>query len=190
MRDRVTNSSGPLRWRIVVARTGAPGSPRWSWTIPWGCRAGNFKDVPKTGAYHLTAKRGTAAEKQAQAVLLSFLVQHIPQMRATLRATQERYKRDHDKRLALRAEKVTASGCALLRDHAKKEGSGEKLTHVVCGPYRVVATDGRTVLLDVDGEHCLEKVAHVARASSAAPEGLAQHFALRVARSFHRRRSC
>ena len=36
---------------------------------------------------------------------------------ATLKATQGRYKRDHDKRLALRAEKLTVGGCAWLRDH-------------------------------------------------------------------------
>ena len=47
-------------------------------------------------------------------------------MRATLRATQGRYKRDHDKRLALRVEKFTVGGCAWLRDHAKDKGAGGK----------------------------------------------------------------
>jgi len=106
-------------------------------------------------------------------------------MRATLNATHRRYKRDHDKCLALRAEKLTVGGCAWLRDHAKEEGAGGKLTHVARGPYRVVSTDGPTVLLDVDREHRRENVAHVVRASGTAAESPAQHPALQAARSFH-----
>jgi len=106
-------------------------------------------------------------------------------MRATLKATQGRYKRHHDRRLALRADKLTVGGCAWLRDHAKEEGAGGKLTHVARGPYRVVSTNGPTVLLDVDGEHGQETVAHVFRASGAAVPGPARHPALRTARSFH-----
>jgi len=49
----------------------------------------------------------------------------------------------------------------------------------------VVSTDGPTVLLDVDGEHRRENVAHVVRASGTAAESPAQHPALRAARSFH-----
>jgi len=79
-----------------------------------------FKDVSRTGAYPLTAQRGTAAEKRAQADLLTRFVQLVPQMQATLKATQGRYKRDHDQRLALRAEKLTVGGGAWLRDHAKE----------------------------------------------------------------------
>jgi len=56
---------------------------------------------------------------------------------------------------------------------------------VARGPYRVVSTDGPTVLLDVDGEHRRENVADVVRASGAAVPGPAQHPALRTARSFH-----
>ena len=152
---------------------------------PMGVCSWAFKDIPKSGAYPITAQRGTAAEKKAQADLLTRLVQLIPQMRATLKATQGRYKRDHDKRLALRAEKLTVGGCAWLRDHAKEEGAGGKLTHVAHGPYRVVSTDGPTVLLDVDGEHRRENVAHVVRASGTAAASPAQHPALRAARSFH-----
>ena len=95
-----------------------------------------FKHIPKSGAYPITALRGTAAEKRAQASLLKRLVQLIPQMRATLKATQGRYKRNHDKRLALRAGKRTVGGCAWLRDNAKEEGAGGKLTHVARGPYQ------------------------------------------------------
>jgi len=91
---------------------------------PMGVSSWAFKDIPKSGAYPITAQRGTAAEKLAQATLLTRLVQLIPQMRATLKAPQGRYKRDHDKRLALRAEKLTAGGCAWLRDHANEEGAG------------------------------------------------------------------
>ena len=58
-------------------------------------------------------------------------------------------------------------------------------SHVARGPYRVVSTDGPTVLLDVDGEHRRENVAHVVRASGTAAESPAQHPALRAARSFH-----
>ena len=76
-------------------------------------------------------------------------------------------------------------GCAWLRDHTKEGGAGGKLTHVARGPYRVVSTDGPTVLLDVDGEHRRENVAHVVRASGTAAESPAQHPALRAARSFH-----
>jgi len=145
-----------------------------------------FKDVSRTGAYPLTAQRGTAAEKRAQAALLTRLLQLVPQMRATLKATQGRYKRDNDRRLALRPETLTVGGVAWLRDHAKEEGAGGKLTHVARGPYRVVSTDGPTVLLDVDGEHRRENVSHVVRASGAAVPGPAQHPAMRTARSFHR----
>jgi len=134
-----------------------------------------FKDIPKSGAYPITAQRGTAAEKRAKATLLTRLVQLILKMRATLKATQGRYKRDRDKCLALRAEKLTVGGCAWLRDHAKKEGAGGKLTHVARGPYRGVSTDGPTVLLDVDWEHRRENVAHVVRASGTAAESSAQH---------------
>ena len=144
-----------------------------------------FKDVSRTGASPLTAQRGTAAERRAQADLLTRLVQLVPQMRATLKATQGRYKRDHDRRLALRAEKLTVGGVAWLRDHAKEEGAGGKLTHVARGPYRVVSTDGPAVLLDVDGEHRRENVADVVRASGSAVPDPAQHPALRAARSFH-----
>jgi len=112
-------------------------------------------------------------------------VQLVPQMRATLKATQGRYKRDHDGRLALRAEKLTVGGCAWLRDHSKDEGAGGNLTHIARGPYRVVCTDGPTVLLDVDGEHRREIKAHVVRASGAAVPGSAQHPEMRTARSFH-----
>jgi len=152
---------------------------------PMGVSSWAFKDVSRTGAYQVTAQRGTAAEKRAEADLLTRLVQLVPQMRATLKATQGRYKRDHDRRLALRAEKLTVGGVAWLRDHAKEEGAGGKPTHVARGPYRVVSTDGQTVLLDVDGEHRRENVAHVVRASGAAASGPAQHPALRAARSFH-----
>jgi len=144
-----------------------------------------FKDFPKTGAYPLRAQRGTAAEKRAQAALLNRLVRLIPQMRETLKATQRRYKHDHDKRFAQRAKKLTVGSCAWLRDHAKEEGAGGKLKHVARGPYRMVSRDGLTVLLDVDGEHRRENVAHVVRAWGAAAEYLAQHPALREARSFH-----
>jgi len=152
---------------------------------PMGVSSRAFKDVSRTGAYPLTAQRGTAAEKRAQADLITLLVQLVPQMRATLKATQGRYKRDHDRRLALRAEKLTVGGVAWLRDHAKEEGAGGKLTHVARWRYRVVSTDGPTVFLDVDGEHRRENVAHVVRASGAAVPGPAQHPALRTARSFH-----
>jgi len=144
-----------------------------------------LKDMPKTGAYALTAPRGTAAKKWAQAALLTAFLQLVSKMRATLNAKQGRYERDQDKRLALRVEKLTVGGCAWLRDHAKEAGAGGKLTHVARGPYRVVATDGHTVLLDVDGEHRRENVARVVRVSGAAFEDFAQHPALRVARSFH-----
>jgi len=144
-----------------------------------------FKDVSRAGAYPLTAQRGTAAEKRAQAALWTRLVQLVPQMRATLKATQGRYRRDHDRRLALRAEKLTVGGCAWRRDHAQEEGAGRTLTHVARGPFRVVSTDGPTVILDVDGEHRRKNVAHVVRASDAAVPGPAQHPALRTARSFH-----
>ena len=170
---------------MIVAHTGAPGSPRWSWSTPWGCLPGKFKHVPKTEAYPLTAQRGTAAEKQAQAVIRTRLLQLILQTRAMLQATRRRYKRDHEKRLALRGETLNVGGCTWLRDHEKEEGAGGNLTLVARGPYRVVATDGLTVLLDVEGEHRRENVTQVVRASGVAAEGPAQHPALRVARSFH-----
>jgi len=94
---------------------------------PMGVSSWAIEDVSRAGAYPLTAQRGTAAEKQAQADLLTRLVQLVPQMRATFKATQGRYKRDHDRRLALRAEKLTVGGCAWLRDHAKEEGAGGTL---------------------------------------------------------------
>jgi len=152
---------------------------------PIGVSSWAFKNVSRTGAYPLTAQCGSAAERRAQADLLTRLVQLVPQMRATLKETQGRYKRDHDRRLALRAEKLTVGGVAWLRDDAKEEGAGVTLTHVARGPYRVVTTDGPTVLLDVDGEHRRENVAHVVRASGAAVPGPAQHPTLRTARSFH-----
>jgi len=152
---------------------------------PMGVSSWAFKDVSRTRAYPITAQRGTAAEKRAQADLLTRVVQLVSQMRATLKGTQGRYKRDHDRRLALRAEKLTVGGVAWLRDHAKKEGAGGTLPHVARGLYRVVSADGPTVLLDVDGEHRRENVAHVVRASGAAVPGPAQHPALRTARSFH-----
>jgi len=144
-----------------------------------------FMNVLRLGTEPLTAQRGTAAEKRAQATLLTRLLQLIPHLRATLRATQGRYKRDHGKRLALRAKRLTVGCCAWLRDHAKEEGTGGKLTHVARGPYRVVSSDGPTVLLELDGEHRREKVAHVVRASAAAATDPAQHPALRMAHSFH-----
>ena len=152
---------------------------------PIGVSSLAFRDVPRTGAYPLAAQRGTAAEKWAQAALLTRLVRLIPQMRATLKATQGRYKRAHDKRLALRAESRTVGGCAWLRDNAKEAGAGGKLTHIAWGPSRVVSTDEPTDLLDVDGEHHRENVAHVVRASNAAADYLVQHPALRAARSVH-----
>ena len=152
---------------------------------PMGVSSWAVKDILKSGAYPITAHRGSAAEKRAQAALLTRLVQLILQMRATLKATQRRYKRDHNKRLALRADNLTVGGCAWLRDHAKEEGAGGTLTHVARTPYRVVSTDGPTVLLDVDGEHRHEKVARVVRASGTAAEPPAQHPAWRASRSFH-----
>ena len=125
------------------------------------------------------------AIQSCKPLLLTRLVQLVPQMRATLKATQRRYKRDHDRRLTLRAEKLTVGGVAWLRDHAKEEGAGGKLTHVARGPYRVVSTDGPTVLLDVNGQHRREKVAHIVRASGAAVPGPAHHPALPTARSFY-----
>jgi len=82
-------------------------------------------------------------------------------------------------------ETLTVGGVAWLRDHEKEEGAGGKLTHVARGPYRVVSTNGPTVLLDVDGEHRRENVTQVVRASGAAVPGPAQNPALRTARSFH-----
>jgi len=76
-------------------------------------------------------------------------------------------------------------GCACLRDDAKEQGAGGKLTHVAHGPYRVVSRAGPTVLLEVDGGHRRENVALVVRASGAALPGTAKHPALRMARSFH-----
>ena len=153
---------------------------------PMGVSSWAFKDVSRTGAYPLTAQRGTAAEKRAQADLLTGPVQLVPQIRAPLKSTQGSYKRDHDRRLALRAEKEPVGGVAWLLDHAKEEGACGKLTHVARGPYRVVSTEGPTVLLDVDGEHRRENVAHGVRASGAAVPAPAQHPALRKARSFRR----
>ena len=152
---------------------------------PMGVSSWAFKDVSRTRAYPLTEQRGTAAEKRAQADLLTRLKQLVPQMRETLKATLGRYKRDHDRRLAQRAEKITVGGFAWLRDHAKEEGAGGKIAHVARASYRVVPPDGPTVLLDVDGAHHREKVTHVIRASGAAGPGPAQHPALRTARSFH-----
>jgi len=57
---------------------------------PMGVSSWEFKDVYRTGAYPLTAQRGTAAEKRAQATLLTRLVPLVPQMRATLKETQGR----------------------------------------------------------------------------------------------------
>jgi len=152
---------------------------------PMGVSSWAFKDIPKSGAYPITAQRGTAAETLPQAALLTRLVQLISQMRATLKATQGRYKRDHDKRLALRAEKLTVGGCAWLRDHAKEEVAGGKLTQVARGPYRVVCPDGPTVLLDVDMKNRRENVAHVVVVSGTAAESPAQTPVLRSARSLH-----
>jgi len=152
---------------------------------PMGVSSWAFKNIPTSEAYPITAQRGTAAEKRAKAALLTRLVQLISQMRATLKETQGRYKRDHDKRLALRAVKLTAGGCASLRDHAKEEGAGGTLTYIARGPYRVVSTDGPPVCLDVDGGHRRENVAHVVRASGTAAEYPAEHLALRAARFFH-----
>jgi len=112
-------------------------------------------------------------------------VQLVLQMRETLKDTQGRYRRDHDKRLALRAENLTVGGCAWLRDHAKVEGAGGKLRHVARGPYHVVSTDTTTVLFDMDGEHRRENVGHVFRASGVTVPGPALHPAFRMARSFH-----
>jgi len=150
---------------------------------PMGVSSWAFKDVSRAGAYPRTAQRGTAAEKQAQADLLTRLVQLVPQMWETLKAPQGRYKRDHDGHFALRAEKLTVGGCAWLRDHAKEEGAGGKPRRGARGSYSVVSTDVITVLLDVDGEHRRENVAHVVRSSGAAVPGPAQHPALRTARS-------
>ena len=152
---------------------------------PMGVSSWASKDIPKSRAYPITAQHGTAAEKRAQAALLTRLVQLISHMRSTLKETQGRNKRDHNKRLALRADNLTVEGCACLRDHAKEEGAGGTLTHVARGPYRLVSTDGPTVLQDVDGEHRRENVAHVVRASGTAADTPAQHPALRSARSFH-----
>jgi len=166
--------------------------PHWSTGVaplelvnPMGVSSWAFEDVPRSGAYRLMSQRGTAAETRAQAALLTHLVQLVPRTWATLKATQGRYKRDHDKRLALRAETLSVGGRAWRPDHAKEEGAGEKLTHVARGRYRVVCTDGPTVLLDVDVEHRRENVAHVVRASGAAVPGPAQHPALRMIRSLH-----
>jgi len=49
IRGRGTNSSGHVRWRIIVARTGAPRSRRTSWSTPWGCRAGHSRTSQKPG---------------------------------------------------------------------------------------------------------------------------------------------
>jgi len=91
---------------------------------PMGVSIWAFKDVFRTEEYSLTAQGGNAAEKRAQAASLTRLVQLVPQMRATLRATQRRYKRDHDRRLALRAQRLTVGGSAWLLDNAQKEGAG------------------------------------------------------------------
>jgi len=120
---------------------------------PMGVSSWAFKDVSRTGAYPFPAQRGTAAENRAQAALLTRLVQLVPRMRAKLKATQGRYERDHDRRLALRAGKLTFGGCPWLRDHAKEEGASGKLTRDARGPDRVVSTDDPTVLLDLRGEH-------------------------------------
>jgi len=152
---------------------------------PMGVSSWEFKDIPKSGAYPITAQRGTAAETLPQVALLTRLVQLISQMRATPKATQGRYKRDHDKRLALRAEKLTVGGCAWLRDHAKEDVAGGKLTQVARRPYRVVCPDGPTVLLDVDMKNRRENVAHVVVVSGTAAKSPAQTPVLRSARSFH-----
>jgi len=153
---------------------------------PIGVSSWALKNIPRRAAYPETAQRGTTAEKKAQAALLTRLVQLIPQLRATLRATQGRYKRDHDKRLTPRAERLAEGGYAWLRDHANEGGRGGKLSHVARGPYRVVAVQGPTVVLDVDGEHRRENITHVVRAGAgptlpAAPA----HPALRTIRAFH-----
>jgi len=57
---------------------------------PTGVSSWGFKDVSRTGTYPLSAQRGTAEEKRAQADLLTRFVQLVPQVRATLKATQGR----------------------------------------------------------------------------------------------------
>ena len=106
---------------------------------PMGVSSWALKNIARRAAYPEKAQRGTAAEKKAQAALLTRLVQLIPQLRATLRATQGRYKRDHDKRLTPRAKRLAEGGFAWQRDHANEGGRGGKLGHVDRGPYQVVA---------------------------------------------------
>jgi len=87
----------PRSWdQLLGALTLAYNSgPHWSTDVaslelvnPMGVSSWAFKDVFRTGAYPLTTQRGTAAEKRAQAALLTSLMQLVPQMRATHKATQ------------------------------------------------------------------------------------------------------
>jgi len=103
-----------LHGALTLAYNSLPHRSTWVAPLelvnPMGVSNSALKDFSRTAAYPLMAQRGTAAEKRAQAALLTLLVQLIPQLRARLKATQRRYKRDSEKRLALRARRLTVGG--------------------------------------------------------------------------------
>jgi len=93
-------SCDQILWALTLAYNSRPhrstGVAPLELVSPMGVSSWAFKDIPKSGAYPITAQRGTAAETRAQAALLTRLVQLISQMRARLKATRGHYKRDHD----------------------------------------------------------------------------------------------
>ena len=67
-----------------------------------------------------------------------------------LRATQERYKRDFDKRVRKTNRKLRANDYVYL-DPTSGNETQPKLQTPAVGPFRVIANDKRTVIIDRDG---------------------------------------
>lgn len=132
--------------------------------------------LPTRSNYPLAAKTGTGAEKRAQAALLLRLTELVPHVKEALKVTQIRYKRSHDGLLQPSAHNVTAGGFAFKQDHDYK---GNKLAHRIRGPYRVLAVDEPTAVLDILGEHRRENVVHVIPCEEGPPPDPNEHPALR-----------
>ena len=68
-----------------------------------------------------------------------------------LQATQERYKRDFDKRVRKTNRRLRANDYVYL-DPTSGNEKQPKLQSPAVGPYRVIANDKRTVIIDRDGD--------------------------------------
>ncbi|GAB0498269.1 hypothetical protein MMPV_009610, partial [Pyropia vietnamensis] len=84
----------------------------------------------------------------------------IPQVVQALQRTQQRYKRNFDARVRASNKTIKSGDLVYTTAHVRSH----KLANKAVGPFRVIANDHATFVIDVEGEHVRISTDHVVAA--------------------------